>query len=86
MLENGRFAIGLEGMIDLDHGMSGLLDVDGYGNWHLQEKKRRRKATSVRTTGEEGQKLWRWSRGLRRGLKGLEAGRKVGREAERKWN
>ena len=57
MLEDGRFAIGLDGMIDLDHGVSGLLGVDGDGNWHLREKKRRRKATGVCTTGEEGQNL-----------------------------
>ena len=42
MLEEGRFAIRLSGMIDLDYGVGGLLGVDGNGNGHLQEERRRR--------------------------------------------
>ena len=55
MLEDGRFAIGLDGMIDLDHGVSGLLGVDGDGNWHLHRGAR--SATGFCTTREEGQEL-----------------------------
>ena len=56
-MKDGRFAIRLGGMIDLDYGVGRLLGVSGDGNWHLREKKRRRKATGVCTTEEEGQNL-----------------------------
>ena len=36
MLEEGRFAIRLSGMIELDYGVGGLLGVEWDGNWHLQ--------------------------------------------------
>ena len=57
MLEDRRFVIRLEGMIDLDHGVGGLFGVDGDGNWHLREKRRRRKATGACTTAKERQNL-----------------------------
>lgn len=49
LLKDGRFAIRLGGMIDLDHGMGGLLGIDGNGNGHGRER-RRRNATGSCTT------------------------------------
>ena len=55
MLEDGRFAIRLDGMIDLDYGVSRLLDVDGDGNWHLQDwREEKPQATRERFAGSVG--------------------------------
>ena len=54
MLEEGRFAIRLSGMIDLDYGVGGLLGVDGNGNGHRQKRRGRRGSQTTARPGRVG--------------------------------
>ena len=70
MLEGRRFAIKLDGMIDLDYGVGGLLGVNGDRNWHLQGGEKRGGHRKLHDLGGRAGPMT-LSRGVRRGLKGL---------------